>query len=121
MDELIKLIVPPLANVVMDKSIIKAEIADSSNGIYSARLFVPADSPDNLDKQVSIGWVNLDVNAMRAYDVTNDPNNKIDLKVTIETCTKICKECISVTPKEDFNIAMCTALERTAEKKLPWL
>lgn len=114
--DLRSLIVSPLTHVVMDKSIIQAEIADSSNGIYSARLFVPADSPDNVNKQVSIGWVNLDVNSMKAYDVTDDQNNTIEFKINRNLYKKYVDKCILGARKEDVSKMSCGALRSTAEK-----
>jgi hypothetical protein len=114
--ELKKLIVPPLTHVVVNKSIIKTEITDSSNGIYSARLFVPADSPENLDKQVSIGWVNLDINSMKAYDVTNDPDNKVALEVDHDLYKKYVDRCIVDASEADATTTMCNTVERQAEK-----
>jgi hypothetical protein len=64
-DQLRDLIVPSLQHVEMSKKDIQAELAEvvsGSPGVYSVRLYAAADSSDNLDKQVSIGWVNLDTN-----------------------------------------------------------
>lgn len=83
-NELRELVVPSFQDVAMNKSDIQAEIEDESNGIYSVRAYVAADSPDNLDKQVSIGWINLDTNSMKALDVTRDPDHPDELKVDEE-------------------------------------
>lgn len=93
--ELRQLVVPPLKGVVMKKNDIQAEIDDVSDGVYSVRLFVPSDSPDNLDKQVSIGWVNLDVNSMKAYNVTNDPDNHVELGVNRKQYKHFVEKCLS--------------------------
>ncbi|MDR8921249.1 hypothetical protein FEP54_06042 [Burkholderia multivorans] len=77
----------------MSKSDIQAEIEDESNGIYSVRAYVAADSPDNLDKQVSIGWINLDTNSMKALDVTRDPDHPDELKVGEEKYRKFLSDC----------------------------
>lgn len=93
-NELRNLVVPPLKGVAMNKKDIRAELDESSNGVYSVRLFVPADSPDNLDKQVSIGWVNLDIKSMKAFDVINDPDNHVELKVNKDLYRSFVKRCI---------------------------
>jgi len=80
--ELRDLVVPPLKGVTMNKKDVRVELEDHNSDVYSVRLFVVADSPDNLDKQVSIGWVNLDTNKMKAFDVTDDPNSRIELRVS---------------------------------------
>lgn len=68
-NELSELIVPSLQHVFMKKQDFRVEMEDHARGVYSVRLFVPADSPDNLDKLVPIGCVNLDTNSMQALDV----------------------------------------------------
>jgi hypothetical protein len=110
------LIVPPLKHVVMEKSTMQAEIEDAANGVYSARLFVPADSPDNLDKQVSIGWVNLDVKRMKAFDVTNDPGNKVELKINRDFYTKYVGKCIFNSHVESAVIEICDVANKNAAK-----
>jgi hypothetical protein len=114
--ELKKLIMSPLTRMAISKSIIRARIADSSNGIYSARLFVPADSPENMNTQMSIGWVNLDVNSMKAYDVTNDPGNKVALKVDHDLYKKYVDRCIVGASGADATTTMCNTVERQSEK-----
>jgi len=78
----------------MDKAAIQTEIEESGNGIYSVRLFVPADSPDNLDHQVSTGWVDLDLNSMKAYDVTESPEDRKILYLDQEKYEAYVRRCI---------------------------
>src|ERR1700759_5797437 len=80
-EELNRLVVPALLSIPFPKKQIQTNVEDSNLGTYSVRLFVAADSPDNLDKDVTIGWVNLDTNAMKAYDVSRDPDNKDELHI----------------------------------------
>ncbi|MCM2547241.1 hypothetical protein [Burkholderia glumae] len=92
--ELRELIIPPLDHVAMNKKDIQADIEDVSDGVYSVRLYVAADSPDNLDKQVSIGWVNLDTNSMKALDVTKDPEHPQELKVNDAKYRNFISDCL---------------------------
>jgi hypothetical protein len=111
--ELRELIVPSLQHVFMKKKDIRVEMEDHARGVYSVRLFVPADSPDNLDKQVSIGWVNLDTNTMQALDVTRDPGHPDVLKVDGDKYKNFVSMCISDVPKTG---ADCEQLNATASK-----
>ena len=111
--ELRELVVPPLEHVAMNKKDIHADIEDVSDGIYSVRLYVAADSPDNLDKQVSIGWVNLDTNSMKALDVTRDPEHPDVLKVNESKYRKFISDCIHKPSKAASN---CDELNKQASK-----
>lgn len=92
--ELRDLVVPPLKGVAMNKKDIRAELADSSGDVYGVRLFVAADSRDNLDGEVSIGWVNLDVGVMKAFDVTDDLNNRVELSVSKNEYKSFVRKCL---------------------------
>lgn len=111
--ELRELVVPPLEHVAMDKKDIQADIEDVSDGVYSVRLYVAADSPDNLDKQVSIGWVNLDTNSMKVLDVTRDPEHPDVLKVNEAKYRKFISDCISKKSKVASN---CDDINKRALK-----
>lgn len=111
--ELRELVVPPLEHVAMNKKDIQADIEDVSDGVYSVRLYVAADSPDNLDKQVSIGWVNLDTNSMKALDVTRDPEHPDVLKVDEEKYQKFISDCI---PKKSKSASNCDDINKHASK-----
>ncbi|WP_321875977.1 hypothetical protein [Burkholderia cenocepacia] len=111
--ELRELVVPPLEHVAMNKKDIHADIEDVSDGIYSVRLYVAADSPDNLDKQVSIGWVNLDTNSMKALDVTRDPEHPDVLKVNESKYRKFISDCIH---KPSKAVSNCDELNKQASK-----
>jgi hypothetical protein len=114
--DLRKLVVPPLIDVVMTKSIVQTEIDSGNNGIYGVRLFVPADTPDNLNKEVSIGWVNLDINFMKAYDVTNDLHNKVELKINRHLYKQYVARCIPEAYREVTGTMSCNTLQSVAEK-----
>lgn len=92
--ELRDLVVPPLKGVAMNKKDIRVELADSSGDVYGIRLFVAADSPDNLDGEVSIGWVNLDVGVMKAFDVTDDINNRVESSVSKNEYKSFVSKCL---------------------------
>lgn len=92
--ELRALVVPPLKGVAMDKKDIQAEPEEHRDGVYSIRLFVPARNADNLDGQVSIGWVDLDVDSMKAFDVTNDPNNRAEMSLDRAKLARYVKNCL---------------------------
>ena len=93
--ELWQLVVPPLKGVAMRKKDIRIDVDDVNDSVYSVRLFVVADSPDNLDKQVSIGWVRLDVSAMKVFDITNDPDNNVALGVNKTRYRHFVTNCLS--------------------------
>jgi hypothetical protein len=112
-DRLRDLVVPSLRHVAMNKKDIQVkvvEMASVSPGVYSVRLFAAADSPDNLDKDVSIGWVNLDTNTMHALDVTRDPDHPDLLKVDADKYRNFVSNCLSSSPErskascEDANL-----------------
>ncbi|KAB0644160.1 hypothetical protein F7R21_03955 [Burkholderia latens] len=111
--ELRELVVPPLEHVAMNKKDIHADIEDVTDGVYSVRLYVAADSPDNLDRQVSIGWVNLDTNSMKALDVTRDPEHPDVLKVNESKYRKFISDCIYKPSKAASN---CDELNKQASK-----
>ncbi|WP_244146539.1 hypothetical protein [Paraburkholderia sp. BCC1876] len=112
-NELRELIVPSLQHVFMKKKDIRVEMEDHTSGVYSVRLFVPADSPDNLDKQVSIGWVNLDTGTMRALDVTRDPEHPDVLKVDARKYKNFVSMCLGDLPK---TVGNCEQLNAVASK-----
>jgi len=116
-DQLRNLVVPSLQHVAINKKEIQVELmemASGSPGVYSVRLFAAADSPDNLDKQVSIGWVNLDTNTMRALDVTRDPDRPDLLKVDADKIRNFVSKCLSISPERPE--ARCEDLNRLAAK-----
>lgn len=75
---------------------------DHARGVYSVRLFVPADSSDNLD-----------TNTMQALDVTRDPDHPDVLKVDGDKYKNFVSRCISDVPKTG---ADCEQLDATASK-----
>lgn len=93
-----KLIVPRLEHVVMKRQDIQVALEDSKDGIYSVKLFVASDSPDNLDKYVTTGWVDLDVNTMKAFDVTDDPDKPTILDVDMAKYRKYVDQCLRARP-----------------------
>lgn len=111
--ELRELVVTPLEHVAMNKKDIQTDIEDVSDGVYSVRLYVVADSPDNLDKQVSIGWVNLDTNSMKVLDVTRDPEHPDVLKVNEVKYQKFISDCIR---KPSKAVSNCDDLNKHASK-----
>lgn len=118
-NELRELIVPSLQHVSMKKKNIHVEMEDHARGIYSVRLFVPADSPDNLDKQVSIGWVNLNTNTMQALDVTRDPDHPDLLKVDEGKYRHFVSMCIPNLPQKNGNCEQLNAAASKDESLIP--
>jgi hypothetical protein len=92
--ELNRLVVPVLPELPFHKKQIQTNIEDGNSGIYSVRLAVTADSPDNLDKEVTVGWVILDTNAKKAYDVSRDPDNKDELRINKRLYRVFVHECL---------------------------
>ncbi|WP_322095095.1 hypothetical protein [Paraburkholderia bannensis] len=107
------LIVPNLLHLSMKREDVHVEMEDHDGGVYSVRLFVPANSPENLDKQMSIGWVNLDTNAMQALDVTRDPDHPDVLNVDKEKFRRFISVCIDPHSKEN---SYCNNLNDTASQ-----
>lgn len=88
------LVVPALHETAMKKEDIQVELDDATEGVYSVKLFVAADSPDNLDKRVTVGWVNLDVGKMKVFDVTDDPDNPVSLNVSTSKYRRYVDRCL---------------------------
>jgi hypothetical protein len=91
--DLTKLVVPPLQHVAVKKKEIRTSLDENSDGVYSIRLFVAADSPDNLDRQVTIGWANIDSNNMKVIDVTNEDSQE-ELNVSPTFLASFVKKCL---------------------------
>lgn len=111
--ELSALILPPLERSSMKKQDIQLGIADESDGVYSVRLSLPAKGADNPDDQVTIGWVNLDTRAMKALDMTRDPDHPDLLAVDQAKYRKFVSDCLREAPGVTQR---CDALDEQASQ-----
>ncbi|NHV26448.1 hypothetical protein [Burkholderia sp. D-99] len=100
--ELRNLVVPALASSPMPKSKMQVELQEMSddNGnpsttLYGVQISVPADSPDNANGKVAIGWVNLDIGKMKAFDVSRDEGHPQELHLNKKRYSDFVKNCIN--------------------------
>ncbi|MEK6349452.1 MAG: hypothetical protein V4764_18355 [Burkholderia sp.] len=99
--ELRKLVVPALEPSPMPKDKMQVELVDMSdgngnpaNGVYSAQITAAADSPDNLDGKVAIGWVNLDTRHMKIFDISRDEDHPQALHVNNKMYANFVRRCL---------------------------
>lgn len=80
--ELRNLVVSAIASFPMSKSKMQVELQEMSDddgnpstAAYGVQISVPADSPDNANGKVAIGWVNFNIGKMKAFDVSRDDDH----------------------------------------------
>ncbi len=85
----------------MPKNKMQVELADISddnghprNGVYGVQIWIAADSPDNADGKVAIGWVDLDTRNMKIFDVTQDEYHPQELKIDKKLYSNFVKRCL---------------------------
>lgn len=100
LNNLRKLIVPSVkTNAFVQKGYgpkIKVDIDDYSDGVYTLRLTLPKQpTSDNPNESGTVGWVTLDKNQMKAFDISDDADNPVPLNVDpnlyksfVQKCTK---------------------------------
>lgn len=100
LNNLRELIVPNLKkNAFVQKGYgpkIKVDIDDYSDGVYTLRLTLPKQpTSDDPNESGTVGWVTLDTNQMKAFDISNTADNPIPLNVDpnlyksfVQKCTK---------------------------------
>ncbi|MCX4163048.1 MULTISPECIES: hypothetical protein [Paraburkholderia] len=119
--ELRALIVPALRDTAFPKTDIQVELpevtyknADASKPLYSVQLFVPANSPENPNRELTIGWVNLDVAKLRVYDVTRNPDRPDVLSVDASRFRDFVSKCMAGANRDPSS---CEKLSGFASKK----
>ena len=100
LNKLKELVVPSLKNnPFVQKGYgpkIQVDIDDYSGGVYTLRLTLPKQpTSDNPDESGIVGWVTLDTNQMKAFDISNDEGSPVPLNVDpdlyksfVQKCTK---------------------------------
>ncbi|VWD50643.1 hypothetical protein BLA18112_07463 [Burkholderia lata] len=116
-DQLTRLIVPALRQTVMNRRDIHADVDERDGDVYRIRLFTMPDHPGTPNREATIGWVTLDTQAMRALDVTRDPDRPDVLNIDRRALSRFVSTCVApaapVAPVR--NAVDCDALNRRAQ------
>ncbi|WP_244137652.1 hypothetical protein [Burkholderia sp. BCC1644] len=108
-DQLTQLIVPALRQAAMNRHDIRADVDERDGDIYRIRLFTIPDHSGTPNREATIGWVSLDTRAMRALDVTRDPDRPDVLKVDRRALSRFVSTCAgpaaSAAPEQGTGIA----------------
>ncbi|WP_249744608.1 hypothetical protein [Burkholderia pyrrocinia] len=113
-DQLTQLIVPALRQTAMDRRAIHADVDERDGNIFRIRLFVMPDHPGTPNQEATIGWVTLDTQAMRALDVTRDPDRPDVLAIDRHALSRFVSACTA--PAAPVHGAVdCDALNRRAQ------
>ncbi|VWB63758.1 hypothetical protein [Burkholderia lata] len=116
-DQLTRLIVPALRQTAMNRRDIRADVDERDGDVYRIRLFTMPDHPGTPNRDATIGWVTLDTQAMRALDVTRDPDRPDVLKIDRRALSRFVSTCVApATPAAPVRNAVdCDALNRRAQ------
>ncbi|MCA8064634.1 hypothetical protein [Burkholderia sp. AU38729] len=119
-EQLTRLIVPALRQTEMSRRDIHADVDERDGNVYRVRLFTMPDHPGTPNRDATIGWVTLDTQAMRALDVTRDPDRPDVLKIDRRALSRFVSACVApvapaapATPVRDA--VDCDALNRRAQ------
>lgn len=113
-DQLTQLIVPALRQTVMDRRAIRADVDEREGDTYRIRLFVTPPHSGTPNREATIGWVTLDTHAMRALDVTRDPDRPDVLAIDRRALSRFVSTCAA--PAASTRDAVdCDALDRRAQ------
>ncbi|WP_244135993.1 hypothetical protein [Burkholderia sp. BCC0506] len=113
-EQLTKLIVPALRQTAMDRRDIHAAMDERNDGVYQIRLFTTPDRPGTPNREATVGWVTLDTRAMRALDVTRDPDRPDVLKLDRRALSRFVSTC-AVADTPVHGAVDCDALNRRAQ------
>ncbi|PFH26427.1 hypothetical protein [Burkholderia sp. JKS000303] len=123
---LTQLIVPALRHTALDRRAIHAEpavLTGQPEGVQGVRLFVTPDHPGTPNRDATIGWVTLDTHALRALDITRDPDQPDVLKIDRHALARYVSTCVaapaaSAHPAAAMHGAVdCDALNRRAQAR----
>ncbi|WP_143746703.1 hypothetical protein [Caballeronia catudaia] len=92
--QLQELIVPSLRHAVFERQKIMTALDDLDGSFYNVRLYVASNNPDNLDGEVTIGWVKIDIRSFLVFDVTRDPDHPERLKTSRSAVSRYVARCI---------------------------
>ncbi|VWC88307.1 hypothetical protein [Burkholderia lata] len=116
-DQLTRLIVPALQQTEMNRRGIHVDVDERDGDVYRIRLFTIPDHSGTPNREATIGWVTLDTQAMRARDVTRDPDRPDVLKIDRRALSRFVSTCVApaapVAPVR--NAVDCDALNRRAQ------
>jgi len=113
-ERLTALIVPALPQTAFARRDICAAVDERNGDIYRIRLFTIPDHPGTPNREATVGWVTLDTKAMRALDVTRDPDRPDVLKIDRRVLSRFVSTCaVSATPVH--SAVDCDALNRRAQ------
>ncbi|ORT84772.1 hypothetical protein B7G54_19505 [Burkholderia puraquae] len=116
-DQLTRLIVPALRQTEMNRRDIHADVDERNGDVYRIRLFAKPGRSGTPDREATIGWVTLDMQAMRALDVTRDPDRPDVLKIDRRALSRFVSTCVApAAPAAPLRNAVdCDALNRRAQ------
>jgi len=113
-ERLTALIVPALPQTAFARRDIHAAVDERNGDVYRIRLFTSPDHPGTPNREATVGWVTLDTKAMRALDVTRDPDRPDVLKIDRRALSRFVSTCVvSATPVH--SAVDCDALNRRAQ------
>ncbi|WP_234745540.1 MULTISPECIES: hypothetical protein [Burkholderia] len=125
-ERLTQLVVPALRHTAFDRRAIHAEpaaLTGQPEGVEGVRLFVTPDRRGTPNRDATIGWVTLDTHALRALDITRDPERPDVLKIDRHALSRYVAACIAP-PAAPANTAAatpgavdCDALNRRAQAR----
>lgn len=113
-DQLARLIVPALRQTGMNRRDIHADVDERDGDVYRVRLFTMPDHSGTPNREATIGWVTLDTQAMRALDVTRDPDRPDVLKIDPHALSRFVSTCVAPAAPVR-NVVDCDALNRRAQ------
>nr|WP_244109170.1 hypothetical protein [Burkholderia anthina] len=123
---LTQLIVPALRHTAFDRRAIHAEravLTGQPEGVQGVRLFVTPDHPGTPNRDATIGWVTLDTHALRALDITRDPDQPDVLKIDRHALARYVSTCVAAPAASAHPAAAmhgpvdCDALNRRAQAR----
>ncbi|MET3218838.1 UNVERIFIED_ORG: hypothetical protein ABIC48_006643 [Burkholderia territorii] len=113
-ERLTALIVPALPQTEFARRDIHAAVDERNRDVYRIRLFTTPDHPGTPNREATVGWVTLDAKAMRALDVTRDPDRPDVLRIDRRALSRFVATCAaSATPVH--SAVDCDALNRRAQ------
>ncbi|WP_243771971.1 hypothetical protein [Burkholderia anthina] len=97
-ERLTQLVVPALRHTAFERRAIHAEpaaLTGQPEGVQGVRLFVTPDHPGTPNRDATIGWVTLDTHALRALDITRDPEQPDVLKIDRHALSRYVSTCVA--------------------------
>ncbi|WP_241011837.1 hypothetical protein [Burkholderia sp. Ac-20392] len=116
-DQLTQLIVPALRQTAMNRRDIHVDVDERDGNVYRLRLFTIPEHSGTPNREATVGWVTLDTQAMRALDVTRDPERPDVLNIDRRALSGFVSTCVApAAPVPSVRNAVdCDALNRRAQ------